>query len=88
MGVPHDTQPLVGSVLERSDLFPDLVHQNLPPGARNSIEPRGAQPGDRVFYGHARQVRDVQDLRGGQAMDVDLEILFDGTEQVLVVLDP
>ena len=87
MGAAMHVDPVFGRALEACDLETHLVVENLRPRPRNRVQSGVAHPGDRVADGNSAHLRNRQDLRSGEAMQVDRKSLFDRTEQVLEIFD-
>ena len=85
-GAVH-VDPLIGAALQTADAVPDRVIQNLGAAAGDGIETRIAQPGDGVPQRQPADFGDVRDFGRGEAVAPDVELRFDGAEQVLVPLD-
>ena len=64
-------QPFVHAVLAEADDVADLVRENFGAGAGDGIQAGVPQAANTVGDGHPRDVRHVDDLRGGQAVLVD-----------------
>jgi hypothetical protein len=79
--------PLFGVALEAADAMAHLVVEDLGAAARDAVQARVAQPGDRVPDGEAADFGDVQDFGGGEAVQVNLKALLDRAQQILVPLD-
>src|SRR2546423_1683918 len=78
-----NVQPIFGPALEARDFEADFVIEDLGAAARNGIEPGIAQTLDGLFDGERAQVGEVQDLAGGEAVQMDLrKAVFDAAQQL------
>ena len=87
VGGAVDTKPFFGVAREAGDTLADFVVKNFGAGAGNGIETGIAQAGDGIADGKVGNVGDIEDFRGGEDVEVDLEVLLDGAEEIFVPLD-
>jgi hypothetical protein len=73
--------------LLRRDRVAHAVDENLGAATGNRVEPRVAQPGQRLGDRELRAARDVLHLGRRQRVQVDLVARLDRAEQILVVVD-
>ena len=88
VGVAHHVEPLRRLRLLRRDDVAHAVDEDLAAAARERVEPRVAQPRERLPDRQLRAPRDVLDLRRRERVQVDLVALLDRAEEILVVVDP
>ena len=67
--------------------MPDFVVENFGPPAGHGVQSRRFQANENVGNGQLRNLGDVENLGGREAMTVNLESLFDRRKQVFVIID-
>src|ERR1017187_199254 len=87
VGGAVNVDPILHPALQAADALAHGVVQNFSAAAGDGVEAGIHQALNRVAQAEAADLGDVDDLRGGEAVQVDTEALLDAAEQVFVPLD-
>ena len=88
VGRLHDREPVRRGPLGDPDDLPHAVGQDLGAAPGDGVQARGHQPAQGLVGRQRRDLLDVLDLGGREAVDPDRVAALDPAEQLLVVLDP